>query len=69
MKDEINLVDCKTFEDVEKAIDDYMDYYNNYRYQWGLSRMTPRAYGDMLRYKSNKKDDRSQKEQPSYLND
>jgi len=69
MKDEINLVDCKTFEEVEKAVDDYMDYYNNYRYQWGLSRMTPRAYGDMLRNKNNKKDGRSQTEQPSYLTD
>ncbi len=25
MKDEINLVDCKTFEEVEKTIDDYVD--------------------------------------------
>lgn len=69
MKDEINLVNCKTFEEVEKAVDEYMDYYNNYRYQWGLSRMTPRAYGDMLRGENNKKNGRSQIEQPSYLND
>jgi len=69
MKDEINLVKCKTFEEVVKAIDEYMDYYNNYRYQWGLNRMTPRAYGDMLRNKYIKKDGRSLKEQPSYLND
>jgi putative transposase len=69
MKDEINLVDCKTFKEVEKTVDDYMDYYNNYRYQWGLNRMTPKAYGDMLRNKNNKKDGRSRKEQPSYLND
>lgn len=69
MKDEINLVNCKTFEEVVKAIDEYMDYYNNYRYQWGLNRMTPRAYGDMLRNKNIKKDGRSLKEQPSYLND
>ncbi len=69
MKDEINLVNCKTFEEVEKAVDDYMDYYNNYRYQWGLNRMTPKVYGDMLRNKNNKKDGRSFEEQPSYLND
>lgn len=66
MKDEINLIDCKTFEDVIKAIDEYMDYYNNYRYQWDLNRMSPSAYGDMLRNKNNKKDDRSKTEQPSY---
>ena len=65
MKDEINLIDCKTFQDVVKAVDDYMDYYNNYRYQWNLKRMSPKAYGDMLRNKSNKKDGHSLKEQPS----
>jgi putative transposase len=66
MKDEINLIDCKTFEDVVKAIDEYMDYYNNFRYQWDLNRMSPRAYGDMLRNKNNKKDGRSKSEQPPY---
>lgn len=69
IKDEINLINCKTFEEVEKAVNDYMDYYNNYRYQWGLQRMTPKAYGDMLRNKNNKKDGRSLKEQPSHLID
>lgn len=59
MKDEINIVDCKTFGEVEKVIDDYMDYYNNFRYQWNLSRMAPRDYGNMLRNKSIKKDDQS----------
>lgn len=69
MKDELNLINCKTFEEVEKAVDEYMDYYNNDRYQWDLNRMTPSAYGNMLRDKNNKKDGRSLKEQPSYLND
>ena len=55
MKDEINLIDCKTFEDVVKAIDEYMDYYNNFRYQWNLNRMSPKAYGDMLRNKKQQK--------------
>lgn len=68
MKDEINLVNCKTFEEVEKAIDEYIDYYINYRYQWSVDRMSPRAYGDKLRNK-HKRDGRSQIEQPSYLND
>lgn len=69
MKDEINLINCKTFEEVEKVVDEYMDYYNNYRYQWSLNRMTPRAYGDMLRNENKKKDGRSQIEQPSYFKD
>jgi hypothetical protein len=38
MKDETNLVDGETFEQVEKESNDYMDYYNNHRYQWGLKR-------------------------------
>jgi putative transposase len=64
MKDEINLIDCKTLQDVKQEIDDYMDYYNNYRYQWNLNRMTPKQYGDRLR-NNNKKDGRSKPEQPS----
>lgn len=66
MKDEINLIDCKTFEEVVNRVDEYMNYYNNFRYQWGLNRMSPKAYGDMLRHKNNKKDGRSKPEQPSY---
>ena len=32
----------------DKEIDDYMDYYNNYRYQWNLSKMTPVQYRNHL---------------------
>ncbi|MDR2278205.1 MAG: IS3 family transposase [Vagococcus sp.] len=39
MKDELNLNNCLTYEDVVAEIDDYMDYYNNYRGQWTLNRM------------------------------
>ena len=67
MKDEINLIDCKTFEEVEKAIDDYMDYYNNYRYQWNLNRLSPKAYGNKLRNQTYKSG-HSIPEQPSSLN-
>lgn len=38
MKDEINLDNCFTFKDVCNEIDDYIKYYNNYRYQWNLKR-------------------------------
>ena len=38
MKDEIDLTDCKILEDVKQLIDDYIDYYNNERYQWDLAK-------------------------------
>ena len=44
MKDEIDLNNCKTFEDVKKIIDDWMNYYNNYRYQWDLAKLSPTEY-------------------------
>ena len=44
MKDEIDLSACKTFEDVKKIIDDWMDYYNNDRYQWDLAKLSPTEY-------------------------
>ena len=44
MKDEVDLSTCKTFEDVKKIIDDWMDYYNNDRYQWDLAKLSPTEY-------------------------
>jgi len=44
MKDELNLDWCRSFEDLKSEIDDYMDYYNNDRFQWGLAKMTPAQY-------------------------
>ena len=44
MKDELHLKECLDFEEVKQEIDDYMDYYNNYRYQWDLNKMTPVEY-------------------------
>lgn len=43
-KDEANIKECKTYRELKKEIDDYMDYYNNYRGQWNLKRMTPVEY-------------------------
>ena len=48
MKDEINLDTCFTFRDVCNEIKEYMDYYNNYRYQWNLKKMTPVKYRNHL---------------------
>lgn len=44
MKDEINISQCNTFEDLKEVIDDYMDYYNNDRYQWDLAKLSPSEY-------------------------
>lgn len=44
MKDEINISNCETFEQIKLIIIDYMDYYNNARPQWGLAYLTPTEY-------------------------
>lgn len=41
MKDSIDISGCTTFEEVKTIIDDYMDYYNNDRYQWDLAKLSP----------------------------
>jgi transposase InsO family protein len=48
MKDEIDFKSCNTFEELQTMIDGYMDYYNNYRYQWGLKKLTPVQYRNQL---------------------
>lgn len=44
MKDEIDLRKCKTHEQVCSVIDEWMDYYNNDRYQWDLARLSPNEF-------------------------
>lgn len=44
LKDEVNLKNCKTFEEVKNVIENYINYYNNERYQWKLDKMTPIQY-------------------------
>lgn len=46
MKDEIkNEVEkAEAYEEVKGIIDDWMDYYNNDRYQWELGKLSPREY-------------------------
>lgn len=46
MKDELQVSSQKwsTYEDAQKAIDDWIDYYNNDRYQMGLQKMSPNEY-------------------------
>ena len=46
MKDEIKyeIAMMKTFDEVKAKIDDWIDYYNNDRYQWELSKLSPREF-------------------------
>ena len=46
MKDEIKaeIKACKTFEQVKACVDDWIDYYNNDRYQWDLLKLSPTEY-------------------------
>ena len=44
MKDEIDLYGCTEFAQVKQIIDDWMDYYNNERYQWQLAKLSPNEY-------------------------
>ena len=46
MKDHIKkrLKEATTFEEVKAIIDDYMDYYNNERYQWELAKLSPNEF-------------------------
>ena len=46
MKDHIggSLKGCTEYAQVKAIIDDYMDYYNNERYQWELAKLSPNEY-------------------------
>lgn len=48
LKDEVNLKSCKTLKELKLEIKRYMTYYNEYRYQWDLKRMTPVQYRNHL---------------------
>jgi len=46
MKDELSdqQKHWKTLRDVQQSINDWMDYYNNDRYQWNLEKLSPNEY-------------------------
>lgn len=44
MKDEIDVSNCTDFCEVKDIIDDWIDYYNNERYQWDLAKLSPNEY-------------------------
>ncbi|MGM7682638.1 IS3 family transposase, partial [Cytobacillus sp. Hm23] len=47
-KDEANIKPCTTLYELKLEIKQYMIYYNKYRYQWNLKKMTPVQYRDHL---------------------
>lgn len=48
MKDHIRdkLKDCTEFTEVRELIDNYIDIYNNHRYQWDLAKLSPNEFYD-----------------------
>lgn len=50
MKDELanEIPRWETFADVQRAVDDWMDYYNNERYQWSLAKLSPNEYYEYI---------------------
>ena len=44
MKQEVSFKGLNSFEEIKAVIDDWMDYYNNDRYQWKLSKLSPNEY-------------------------
>jgi len=51
MKDELKdkMKSWKTFEDVKRDVDDWMDYYNNDRCVWKLAKLPPKKYYEYLK--------------------
>lgn len=48
LEDEVDIKHCNTFDELHTLISDYIDYYNNDRYQWNLNKMTPIQYRNYL---------------------
>jgi transposase InsO family protein len=46
MKDDLAkaIAQCETFVEVTELVNDWIDYYNNDRYQWDLEMLSPREY-------------------------
>lgn len=49
MKDEIDISNCKAFNEVKVIIDDWIDYYNHERYQWDLAKLSPCEYYEYVK--------------------
>jgi len=49
MKDEIDIRNCQTHEEVQAIVEDWADYYNNDRYQWDLAKLSPNEYARYIK--------------------
>jgi len=47
-KDEVSIKPCQTLNEVKREVKRYMTYYNLYRCQWNLKKMTPVQYRNHL---------------------
>jgi len=48
LKDDVDYKSCKTFEELYRLIENYINYYNTERAQWNKNKMTPVEYRDHL---------------------
>ena len=48
MKDEIDVSECTKYREVKSIVDDWLDYYNNSRYQWQLAKLSPNEYYEYI---------------------
>ena len=44
MKDELKLLSSDAHHHIEKKVLDWVEYYNNERYQWKLAKLSPKEY-------------------------
>ena len=51
-KDDVDCKEATTYTKLNNMINEYMDYYNNMRYQWEIEKMTPVQYRNHLLQKS-----------------
>ncbi|MCP1136207.1 IS3 family transposase [Paenibacillus polysaccharolyticus] len=47
-KDHVKNKNCKYHHELEREVHLYLHYCNNFRYQWGLKKMTPVQYRNHL---------------------
>lgn len=47
-KDDVDYKECRTYEELNLLVEEYIGYYNNERYQWDLKKMTPVGYRNHL---------------------
>jgi len=49
MKDEVDIKSCNDFPELVATVNDYIDYYNNDRYQWQLAKLSPNQYATYIK--------------------